>query len=271
MNESPISSEPRLATSYMEASKLSSVGKFQLAADSFRSLASQSDEPLEKANYLIEEAECRRRLMEYNEASRCAAEAKNLVGDDVVSCMQITYFEARLLASQEKREEALDMLSRLLRDHQKDLTEGEGRELYEQIQTQRSFTLMHLERFAEARPLLEEVTTFELPTDWRSDARCQLGRCYFEFRRYADAREQFQAAEALGISDEWATTCRYYLGYSLYELGDFTAARRQLILCLQSGTDGPPRSYVYKLLAAVCRKLGDREQAGIYDKLEKST
>lgn len=270
MKDSRIFTGPQLATSYTEASKLSDAGKFQLAADSFGSLASQSNEPLGKGNYLIEKAECHRRLMQYDEASRCVAEAKNLVGGDVVSCMQIAYFEARLLASQGRREEALEMLSRLLRDHQKDLTEGEGRELYEQIQTHRSFALMHLERYAEARPLLEEVATFELPADWRSDVLCQLGRCYFEFRRYADAREQFQLAEALGISDEWATTCRYYLGYSLYELADFATAKRQLILCLQSGTDGPPRSYVYKLLAAVCRKLGDREQAGIYEKLAKS-
>jgi len=62
MNKSPIFGEPRLATSYAEASKLSGAGKFQLAADSFRSLAAQSDEPLKKANYLIEEAECRRRF-----------------------------------------------------------------------------------------------------------------------------------------------------------------------------------------------------------------
>jgi tetratricopeptide (TPR) repeat protein len=269
MDESSILGEPTLATSYQDALKLSNAGRFRLAADSFRALATRSSDSLENANYLIEEAECYRRLKEYDKAAKCAAEAKALAKSDAMSCIQIEYFEATLLISQEEREEALDMLSRLLRDHPTDLTEGEGRALYEQIQVQRGLTLMHLERYADASPLLEEAATFELPASCRSEVLCHLGRCCFELGRYADAREQFQLAEVLGISDEWAATCRYYLGYSLYELGDFTAAKRQLILCLQSGTDGLPRSYVYKLLAAVCRKLGEREEARTYEKLAK--
>ena len=261
MDESSILGEPTPATSYRDALKLSSAGRFRPAADSFRALASRSNDSLEKANYLIEEAECHRHLMEYDEAANCAAEAKALVKSDVISCMQIEYFEAKLLISQGKREEALHMLSGLLRDHPNDLTEGEGRELYEQIQVERGFTSMHLERYADASPLLAEAATFELPASCRSEVLCHFVRCCCELGRYADAKEQFQLAELLGISDEWAATCRYYWGYSLYELGDFAAARRQLILCLQSGTDGPPRSYVYKLLAAVCRKLGEREEA----------
>jgi len=97
---------------------------------------------------LIEEAECRRQLTEYDEASKCAAEAKALAKSDAMSCMQIKYFEATLLISQEKREEALDVLSRLLGDHPNDLTEEEGRELYERIQIERGRTLMYLERYA---------------------------------------------------------------------------------------------------------------------------
>jgi tetratricopeptide (TPR) repeat protein len=269
MDESSILSEPTLATSYQDALKLSSTGRFRLAADSFRALASRSNDSLDRANYLIEEAECHRRLMEYDEAAKCVANAKDLAKGDVLSCMQINYFEATLLIAQEKREDALDILSRLLRDHPKDLIEGEGRELYEQIQVARGLTLMDLERYADASPLLEEAATFVLPAGCRSEVLCHLGRCCCELGRYADAREQFQLAELLGISDEWAATCRYYLGYSLYKLGDFPTARRQLILCLQSGTDGPPRSYVYKLLAAVCRKLGERKEARTYEKLAK--
>jgi tetratricopeptide (TPR) repeat protein len=112
---------------------------------------------------LIEEGECHRQLREYDGAAKCAAEAKALAKSDAMSCLQIQYFEATLLISQEKREEALDMLSKLLRDHPNDLTEGEGRELYEQIQVQRSFTLMHLERYADASPLLEEARLSSYP------------------------------------------------------------------------------------------------------------
>lgn len=271
MNESPIAGESRLATSYTEASKLSNAGKFQLAADSFRSLASQSNDPLEKANYLIEEAECHRHLMEFDKAAQCVTKARELAGSDVIASLQIRYFDATLLISQDRRKEGLDVLSMILKHHSKDLQQGEGRELYEKIQKQRGFTLMHLERYADARPVLEEVAAFAVSSNRESDVQCHLGRCYFELRLYAEARLQFQQAEIIGISDEWDSTFHYYWGYALYEEGEFAAARRELLLCLQSGASGPPTSYVYKLLAAICRKVGDGKQARIYEKSAKSS
>lgn len=271
MNELPIVGESRLATSYTEASNLSNAGKFQLAADSFKSLASHSKEPLEKANYLIEEAECHRQLREFERASECVTKARELASSDVIASLQIRYFEATLLISQDKCEEGLDVLSTILRDHSKELQHGEGCELYEEIQIQRGFTLMHLERYADARPLLEEATTFALPANRRSDVQCHLGLCYFKLGFYADASLQFQQAETIGISDEWVSTFHYYWGYTLYEVGEFAVARRQLLLCLQSGASGPPRSYAYKLLAAICRKAGDRKQARMYEKMAKSS
>ena len=175
MNELPIIGESRLATSYTEASKLSNAGKFQLAADSFRSLASQTNDPLERANYLIEEAECFRHLMEFDKAAQCVTMAKELAGGDAIASLQIRYFDATLLISQDKREEGLDVLSTILKDHSTDLQQGEGRDLYEEIQIQRGFTLMHLERYADARLVLEEVAAFELSADRQSDVQCHLG------------------------------------------------------------------------------------------------
>ena len=121
MKESLIFGKLRLATSYTEASKLSNAGKFQLAADSFRSLASQSNDPLQKANYLIEEAECHRRVMDFDNATQCVTEARELASSDLMASLQIRYFEATLLISQGRREEALDVLSTILKHHSKDL------------------------------------------------------------------------------------------------------------------------------------------------------
>ena len=51
---------------------------------------------------------------------------------------------------------------------------------------------MHLERYADARLVLEEVATFALSANRRSDVQCHLGRCYFELGLYAMARLQFR-------------------------------------------------------------------------------
>ena len=270
MDQLPIFDESTLAPGYAEAKKLSNAGKFPIAADRFRSLASDSNDPLEKANYLIEEAECHRQVREFEKAAQCVTEAQGLADSDVIASLQIRYFGATLLISQDRREEGLDVLSVILKDNWSDLQQGEGRELYEEIQIQRSFTLMFLERYVDARPLLEQVATFALPANRRSGVHCHLGRCYVELGLYEEARSQFKQAEVIGVSDQWGPTFHYHWGYALYKQGEFAAARRELFLCLQSGTDGYPRSSAYKLLAAVCRKLGDRGQARIYEKSAKS-
>lgn len=261
-----------LVTSYQEARNLFSSGRFQTAADCFKLLAFESNDSLEKANYLIEEAECYRQLGEFGKASTCVGAAKELANSDVIASAQIAFFAATLLVTQGKRDEGLQAMSTILREYSNKLLAGEaGRELYQQIQMQRGFTLMHLARYKEARPLLEEVTSFQLPSECRTDVHCQLGRCYSELGLHSLAKAQFLLAQELGVSDEWASTYHYYFGYALYEVKDFTAAKRELLLCLQSGTDGPPQSYVYKLLAATYRKLGEPEQARLYEESARSS
>src|SRR5277367_4453568 len=252
-------------TEYEEARQLSNSGKFQLAADRFNVLALESHDPLEKANYLIEEAECYRLLGEFDKANACVVTAKELARHDTIASAQIEFFKATLLVTQGKRVEGLEVLSAILKGGSNIFEGEEGRELYEQIQMQRGFTSMHLARYEDARPLLEEVVSYQPSSEYRSDIHCQLGRCYSELELYALAREQFQLVQGLGVSDDWASTYHYYFGRTLYQLKDFAAAKRELLLCLQSGTDGPPQSYVYKMLAATYRKLGEDQQARLYE------
>jgi tetratricopeptide (TPR) repeat protein len=269
MDESSTLGRPKPVNSYEEALNLSSSGKFQAAADSFRLLALRSSNLLEKANYLIEQAECYRQLGQFEKAGACAISARELTNNDRIGSAQVEYFMATLLIAQEKREEGLLALSTILRDYSKELEcDDDGRELYEQIQMQRGFALMQLARFADARPPLEEVCLSQ-PGKCHPDVLCHLGHCYVELGLYAVAREQFQLVGELGVTDLWAPAYHYYFGYALYELKDFAAAKRELLICLQSGTHGPPESYVFKLLAAVHRKLGEPEQARLYEKSAK--
>jgi tetratricopeptide (TPR) repeat protein len=255
---------------YEEARALANSGNLQKASEHFKLLALQSMDSSEKANLLIEEAECLRQLGEFENASASVAEAKQLVSNDEISSDQIDYFAATLLISQGKHEEAVRALSIISKKYSTAL-DGEGRELYEQIQIQRGFALMHLLRYADARAVLEEVVLFQLSSEYQSDVHTHLGSCYFELGLYSLAREQFQIVQTLGVSDEWAPTYHYEFGYALYELREFQAAKRELLLCLQSGTDGPPQSYVYKLLAATYRKLGEPEQARLYQEAAQSS
>ncbi len=177
---------------------------------------------------------------------------------------------AYALLEEGHREDGLQALGAILAKHEPWLKTAEGRPVYEAIQVQRAFSLMHLQHNLEAKPLLEEATQFKLGAEVRSDLHCHLGRCYHELGIYKLAREQFERANALGVSEEWQPAFHYYYGYTLYELKEFQRAKRELILCLQSGPSGPEPTLRYAMLAAVSRKLGEHVEAAAFEKQAKA-
>ena len=177
---------------------------------------------------------------------------------------------ATALLEQGHREEGLQALASILVKYEDWLKTADGRPLYEAIQVQRAFSLMHLQKNLEAKPLLEEATQFELDTEVRSNVHCHLGRCYHELALYALAREQFEQANALGVSEEWQAVFHYYYGYTLYELREFQPAKREFILCLQSGPSGPDPTLRYSMLAATSHKLGEHSEAEDFEQRAKS-
>jgi len=166
--------------------------------------------------------------------------------------------------------EGLEALAVILFKHEPWLKTAAGRPVYEAIQVQRAFSLMHLQNNLEAKPLLEEATQFDLDAEVRRDVHCHLGRCYHDLGLYKLARGQFERAVALGVSEEWQPVFHYYYGYTLYELKDFQRAKREFILCLQSGASGPEPTLRYAMLAAVSRKLGEHSEAAAFEKQAKA-
>ena len=179
------------------AHELCNSGNFQEALEHFKELAAQSADPLERAGYLIDQATCHSKAGHFTEARACVAEAKKLAVVDTMARVQIDIFSATLLIEEGARERGLDALSQILKNYASWLEGGEGRELYQDIEMQRGFTLMHLSRCAEARSILEEVVSFNLGREERSRVHCHLGRCYVELSEYRLAKDQFLLAQHL--------------------------------------------------------------------------
>jgi tetratricopeptide (TPR) repeat protein len=251
--------------------ELYSLGRFREAIEHLQILLSQDVPPIQKAGYLVDQANCYSELRQFGDSLNCLAEAKKLASDDTLARAQIDFCTATVLLKDDMREQGLEALSRMLSEYAdlfRDSTDA--RELYEQVQMQRGLSLMHLSKISDALPLLKEAVSFELDQESKSNVHCHLGRCYHELAFYDLAKEQFQLGQALGITEEWDATFHYYFGYTLYELGDFSRARRELILCLQSSSSGPPRSLIYKMLAVVSRKLGETEQGRLYENMTET-
>jgi len=228
------------------------------------------DDLRQKIGGLLEKASFHQREGRFDEADSLVVEARRLAVGNLRACVEIDLFCALALLEQEKREQGVEALSSILTEHSDWLKSLEGREVYEVIQVERAFSLMHLQRNLEAQPLLEEARDFQLDPEVRSDLHCHLGRCYHEMSVFPLAKEQFERASTLGVSQEWQPVFHYYYGYTLYELKEFQRAKREFILCLQSGPSGPDLYLRYSMLAAASRKLGESSEAKAYEEKAKS-
>jgi len=228
------------------------------------------DEPLKRAASLFEEAEQCQEQGRFEDAEKLLVEAKSLVAGNQQACAEVDLLRAISLLKMNEREKGVQSLKAILSDYADLFKNPDSREVYEMVQLERAFSLVHLERKEEALPLLEEALSFELERDVQSDLHCHLGRCYHEHSQYSLAKEHFERADALGVSDDWRPLFHYYFGYTLYELKDFQRAKRQFILCVQSGNSAPPQSMRYAMLAAASRKLGEHSEARRYDEKAKS-
>jgi tetratricopeptide (TPR) repeat protein len=231
---------------------------------------SDPNDPLHTIGVLLQEANRQQSAGHFKDAELSIAEARRLAQSQTQVLAEIDFFCALSLLEQDKRLEGVEAMAEMLIRHKELFNTPEGRDLYQLVQVQRAFSLAHLERKEEARPLLEEAVAFQLDSEVRSDVHCHLGCCYFELSRYPAAREQFERANALEVTEEWQAAFHYYYGYTLYELKEFQRAKREFILCLQSGPSGPEESFRYAMLGATSRKLGELSEARFYDEKAKS-
>jgi tetratricopeptide (TPR) repeat protein len=232
-------------------------------------MADQGD-PLKKAARLLEGATRLQEQGQFRDAEGLIAEAKQLSAPNLQACAEIDLFSARSLLKENRQEEGLQKLAAMLIEYADWFKTRDGRDVYELVQLDRGFALMHLERNEEARPVLEEAVSFQLDSQVQSDVYCHLGCCYHKLSVYPSAKEQFERANAIGVSEDWQSAFHYYFGYTLYELRDFQRAKREFILCLQSGPSGPRESMRYAMLAATSRKLGEYSEARSYDEKAQS-
>jgi tetratricopeptide (TPR) repeat protein len=231
---------------------------------------SDAEDLLQRVADLLESANSCQRQERSGDADSLVAKAKRLAAGNQNASAMVDLFCATTFLEQGNREQGLQALASMLTEYREWLATDEGREMHEFIQVQRAFSLVHLQRNLEAKPLLEEATKFDLDEEVRSDVHCHLGRCYHELGLYALAREQFMRADALRVSEEWQPVFHYYYGYTLYELKEFQRAKREFILCLQSGPSGPEPTLRYSMLAATSRKLGEHSEAAAFEQHAKS-
>jgi len=175
--------------------------------------------------------------------------------------------DARIVAAEERLQEALGSLSRILANHQSELSKPGFAEIFQAVQRDRAFLLTDMGSFQEALPLLEEVDLADPHDRW---TLFYLGYCYSCTGKFADSQPKLEEALRLGLTPDFEGRAHCALGASSYELGDYAKAKSEL----EKGVKMASPRYVkqagiWKWLEYTCISLGLNDEAERYRRLAR--
>jgi len=252
---------------FERAVSLRDAGDPREAARQFHILANDAADSVERAMILLNESTCLCQMGNTAAARKCWLEASSLVPKESEFRPSIEDQEAFILVTEDRTQEALEILDRIVAKYGNLLARNDKRHLYERIQINRGSHLVYLGRFSDARPLLEEALSFD---EAIKGARFyyDLGLMYFNLNKFPQSKGHFETALKMGLRDGWGGQAHYYLGVIYAREGALARAKNELELSLQeAGTSKLSKQDIYARLAAVCTALGLHEQAQTYRQL----
>lgn len=232
-----------------------------------RELARALDEPWSKTALLYHEALFLLEMARVTEARQSLENFKTALGsiaappldgyeDDLAHNLAVmgAYTEVRVLLAEHKEERALKVLEDLLLRYPKQLSIPGFREILVQIKIYHGMLLADVDRWKEARSVLEDAFP---PEVWRSVVSYYLGHCYYVFHEYERAAAKLRQALDLGLTDHWEGRAHYILGLVEYHLGNPKAAKREFELFLKTAEpEYLSTTKIWEWLEATAEALG---------------
>jgi len=232
-----------------------------------------SADDIEKPYFLLAASSCQAVLGKGEQARFLLDQAKRIAPkDDPIFRMHAEFEEAALCSEEGHAEKAVGMFDQMSSDFSEQLEDPQFRYLYEKLQSAKGAALARLQRFNEARPLLEAAKSFDLIDADRSELLFNLGTCYLAAEEHEAALNSFLEARRIGLAKNWLGTWHYYVGTIHYRTGNYNAAKEELLeseRLLNSGVSGPSTSGLYELLTFTCRALGQIADAEIYSRMAR--
>jgi tetratricopeptide (TPR) repeat protein len=184
----------------------------------------------------------------------------------------ITFLSERLDAlfyhEEQNPNEAFKRMTNLLVKYRQHLNVPELRPIYEDIQQRRGFESVQLHKFEQAVPIFKECLTFEMTPEDRGEVLADLGICYSHLDRFEEARDCFLQAREVGLMARSQGAAHLQLGIVYYHLNLFGQSKREIQLCAQESAQHTfPMKRVYGWLSAVCKRLGEKDEAESYARL----
>jgi len=233
-------------------------------------LLGSTPDPNERVYLLFSKSSCHGILGNFEEAREqlCLALQQEPEDPDI----RLTFeFNGGLLCQQEGNyREALEKFSAVLSGHAERLSRPELRFMYEDIQQRRAFLSVTLCQFQDAVRLLQEILSFDLQADVRSDALASLALCYLELQEWELAKNSLLQARAIGVTKEREKTFHLYLGIAYFYTESLTEAKREFEICEEHAIEYQlPTVDVYAWLSSVFKRLGEMAESERYAQLAR--
>lgn len=174
------------------------------------------------------------------------------------------YAELKVTIAEGKEAEALHILEDLASRYPKQLSTPSFSTIFDEIESQHGFLLADLDRWEEAKPILERASPPEM---WKGVLSYYLGHCYYNDGDYQRAQGKLVEALKQGLPRRWEAKTRYVLGIVYYHFSDVQAAKNQFELCADMADPAYLRTTkIWEWLEATSRQLGLQEEADNYRK-----
>ncbi len=247
------------------------------ALQGLRNLAGTVDDPWDKAELLYHETMfllamnnvpgARERLEDLKKAVASLTEPpQDGYEIDVSISVPVMALSAGVEVSvaEGKGAEALRLLEDLVTQYPKQLSTPDFRQISNEIKTHRGMLLANAERWAEARPFLEEACP---PERWKSVLCYYLGHCYYTHGEYERASDKLTEALNRGLTGRRVGAAHYILGLAQYHLSDMEAAKCQFELSVKTADpEYLQQTRIWEWLEATSRNLRLYAEADNYRK-----
>jgi tetratricopeptide (TPR) repeat protein len=250
---------------------LQTAGRLLEAIEAFHSLAGESDDANLKSGLMLNEVRCYTILGRVTDAEHVLGQIRALAPDDDEVRINVDYVGACVATQGGQHEKALRQFERVLAEYVDYLNAPDNRDFYEDIQRRRALCLIHVRRYGEALPILEEASAFRtLKPEDQQQIHLYLGVCYAELREDRLAKEELLRALEFGLKNGFEAEARFRVAVLYFLDGGFAQAKYQLESILQvypQEIPRVPRKFVYQQLSRVYHYLGEKENADRYKKL----
>ncbi len=255
---------------------LRNTGRILEAIQEFHAMQEEATDANEKSALLLNQLRGYADLGRLVEAEQILERIRELAPDDAVAGLNTDFGAACVAALGGHHGKVVLQFQRILEQYTELLETPDYRDLYEDIQQRRAFSMVHLRRYVDALPILKEASSsfFTLKKADQQEIHLYLGLCYAELHEERLAKEEFLRAIEFGLKNSVEAQARYNVGVVSFLDGGFAQAKHQLEWILQTYPGEIPnlsRKDVYQQLSRTYHYLGDRDNAERYKKLAQDS